>query len=175
MASSPNFTFVGNVSVGDPDGHFDGCTIPLRSVLRHYDAVVLAYGASRDRRLGVPGEAELRGIYSAREFVGWYNGLPEYAGLDPDLTRGDEAVVVGQGNVALDVARMLLENVDVLRKSDITEAALETLSKSRIKRVHIVGRRGPMQVRIFPLPTNRPLLLSCGGVASLGRQSRDPR
>ncbi|KAK7754041.1 NADPH-adrenodoxin reductase [Diatrype stigma] len=145
VASSPNFTFVGNVSVGDPDGHFDGCTIPLRSVLRHYDAVVFAYGASRDRRLGVPGEAELRGIYSAREFVGWYNGLPEYAGLDPDLTRGDEAVVIGQGNVALDVARMLLENVDVLRKSDITEAALETLSKSRIKRVHVVGRRGPMQ------------------------------
>lgn len=107
--------------------------------------MVLAYGAARDKRLGIPGESELAGVYSAREFVGWYNGLPEFAGLAPDLTRGDEAVIVGQGNVALDVARMLLENVDVLRKSDITEAAIETLLQSRIKRVHVVGRRGPMQ------------------------------
>lgn len=114
--------------------------------MRHYDAIVFAYGASKDKRLGIPGESELQGIYSAREFVGWYNGLPEYAGLAPDLTKGDEAVIIGQGNVALDVARMLLENVDILRKSDITEAAIETLLKSRIKRVHIVGRRGPMQV-----------------------------
>jgi NADPH-dependent glutamate synthase beta subunit-like oxidoreductase len=114
--------------------------------MRHYDAVVFAYGASKDKKLGVPNESELRGIYSAREFVGWYNGLPEYANMAPDLTQGEEAVIIGQGNVALDVARMMLENVDVLRKSDITEAAIETLSKSRIKRVHVVGRRGPMQV-----------------------------
>ncbi|KAI1805221.1 FAD/NAD(P)-binding domain-containing protein [Daldinia bambusicola] len=145
VASSPNFTFIGNVSIGNAGGHFGGCTIPLASTMHHYDAVVFAYGASKDKRLGIPGESELRGIYSAREFVGWYNGLPEYAGLAPDLTQGDEAVIIGQGNVALDVARMLLENVDILRKSDITEAAIETLLKSRIKRVHIVGRRGPMQ------------------------------
>jgi adrenodoxin-NADP+ reductase len=146
VASSPNFTFVGNVAVGNQDAHFDGCTIPLASMMRHYDAIVFAYGASKDKKLGIPGESELKGIYSAREFVGWYNGLPEYADLAPDLTRGEEAVIIGQGNVALDVARMMLENVDVLRKSDITEAAIETLSKSRIKRVHVVGRRGPMQV-----------------------------
>ncbi|KAI2636984.1 nucleotide-binding domain-containing protein [Hypomontagnella submonticulosa] len=145
VARSPNFTFIGNVSIGNAGGHFDVCTIPLASVMRHYDAIVFAYGASKDKRLGIPGESELQGIYSAREFVGWYNGLPEYAGLAPDLTKGDEAVIIGQGNVALDVARMLLENVDILRKSDITEAAIETLLKSRIKRVHIVGRRGPMQ------------------------------
>lgn len=144
VASSPDFTFIGNVSVGSPGNHFDGCNIPLDSLMRHYDAVVFAYGASKDKKLGVPGEG-LKGIYSAREFVGWYNGLPEYAGLSPDLTSGEEAVIIGQGNVALDVARMLLENVDILRKSDITEAAIETLSKSRVKRVHIVGRRGPMQ------------------------------
>jgi adrenodoxin-NADP+ reductase len=144
VASSPNFTFVGNVAIGNVDGHFEGCTIPLDALMRHYDAVVFAYGASKDKKLGIPGE-ELKGIYSAREFVGWYNGLPEYANLNPDLTSGDEAVVIGQGNVALDVARMLLENVDVLRKSDITEAAIETLLKSRVKRVHVVGRRGPMQ------------------------------
>ncbi|KAI0909344.1 hypothetical protein F4823DRAFT_444355 [Ustulina deusta] len=145
VASSPNFTFIGNVAIGNPGDHFQGCTIPLASVMRHYDAVVFAYGASKDKKLGIPKESELRGIYSAREFVGWYNGLPEYADLAPDLTQGEEAVIIGQGNVALDVARMMLENVDVLRKSDITDFAIETLSKSRIKRVHIVGRRGPMQ------------------------------
>ncbi|KAI1849947.1 hypothetical protein JX265_012975 [Neoarthrinium moseri] len=145
VARSPDFTFVGNVAVGNAGDHFGGCTVQLDALMRHYDAVVFAYGASKDKTLGVPGESQLRGIYSAREFVGWYNGLPEYAGLAPDLTQGDEAVIVGQGNVALDVARMLLENVDVLRKSDITEAAIETLSRSRVKRVHVVGRRGPMQ------------------------------
>ncbi|KAI0161648.1 nucleotide-binding domain-containing protein [Hypoxylon sp. FL1284] len=145
VASSPDFTFIGNVSVGNEGGHFDGCTIPLASVLHHYDAVVFAYGASKDKTLGLTGESELRGIYSAREFVGWYNGLPEYADLAPDLNKGDEAVIIGQGNVALDVARMLLENVDILRKTGITEAAITALSESRIKRVHIVGRRGPMQ------------------------------
>lgn len=146
MASSRDFTFVGNVAVGNAGDHFQGCTVPLASVMRHYDAVVFAYGASEDKKLGIPNESALKGIYSAREFVGWYNGLPEYADLAPDLTQGDEAVIIGQGNVALDVARMMLENVDVLRKSDITESAIETLSKSRVKRVHIVGRRGPMQV-----------------------------
>lgn len=108
----------------------------------------MSYGAAKDRTLGVPGESELRGIYSARSFVGWYNGLPEYAGLAPDLTKGDEAAIVGQGNVALDVARMLLEDVDVLRKTDITEEALANLAVSRIKRVHVIGRRGPMQVSV---------------------------
>ncbi|KAI1205763.1 nucleotide-binding domain-containing protein [Annulohypoxylon truncatum] len=145
VASSPDFTFIGNVAIGNAGGHFGGCTIPLASMMHHYDAVVFAYGASKDKQLGIPGESELKGIYSAREFVGWYNGLPEYAGLAPDLTKGDEAIIIGQGNVALDVARMLLEDVDVLRKSDITEMAIETLLKSRIKRVQIVGRRGPMQ------------------------------
>ncbi|KAH8161080.1 hypothetical protein CIB48_g7167 [Xylaria polymorpha] len=145
VASSPGFTFIGNVAIGNQGDHFQGCTIPLASLMRHYDAVVFAYGASKDKKLGIPNESELRGIYSAREFVGWYNGLPDYADLAPDLTQGEEAVIIGQGNVALDVARMMLENLDVLRKSDITESAIETLSKSRIKRVHIVGRRGPMQ------------------------------
>jgi adrenodoxin-NADP+ reductase len=117
----------------------------LPTLLRNYDAVVFAYGASRDKTLGIPGESSLQGIYSAREFVGWYNGLPDFTDLAPDLTQGEDAVLIGQGNVALDVARMLLEDVDRLRKTDITAHALETLSNSRIKRVHIVGRRGPMQ------------------------------
>ncbi|EAQ87928.1 hypothetical protein CHGG_04547 [Chaetomium globosum CBS 148.51] len=144
VASSPNFTFIGNVSVGTKSDHPDGGTIPLASILRHYNAVVFSYGAAKDRTLGIPGE-DLKGVYSAREFVGWYNGLPEHTDLAPDLTQGEEAVIIGQGNVALDVARMLLEDVNVLRKSDIAEHAIETLSKSKVKRVHIVGRRGPMQ------------------------------
>lgn len=149
VASSPNFTFIGNVSIGTKSDHPDGGTIPLASILRHYNAVLFSYGAAKDRTLGIPGE-DLKGVYSAREFVGWYNGLPEHADLAPDLTQGEEAVIIGQGNVALDVARMLLEDVDVLRKSDIAEHAIETLSKSKVKRVHIVGRRGPMQVRYRP-------------------------
>ena len=150
VARSSDFTFIGNASIGNPGHHADGNTIPLSSLLHSYDAVVFAYGASKDKKLGAPGESSLRGVYSAREFVGWYNGLPEYAGLAPDLTQGEDAVVIGQGNVALDVARMLLERIDVLRRSDITAHALETLATSRIRRVYIVGRRGPMQVRAIP-------------------------
>ncbi|KAK0645543.1 NADPH:adrenodoxin oxidoreductase-like protein [Cercophora newfieldiana] len=145
VAASPNFTFVGNVSVGSPSPHPEGASVSLASILRHYNAVVFAYGASHDRTLNIPGESSLSGVYSAREFVGWYNGLPAHAHLNPDLTRGDTAVVIGQGNVALDVARMLLEDVATLAKSDIAEHALDALARSRIKRVHIVGRRGPMQ------------------------------
>jgi adrenodoxin-NADP+ reductase len=134
------------VSVGKPSSHPNGASVPLSSLFRHYDAVVFAYGASKDRKLGIPGESTLQGIHSAREFVGWYNGFPENADLAPDLTQGEDAVIIGQGNVALDVARMLLEDVDVLRKTDIAAHTLHVLSKSRIKRVHVVGRRGVMQV-----------------------------
>jgi adrenodoxin-NADP+ reductase len=115
-------------------------------LLPHYDAILFAYGASEDRNLGIPGEDKLKGIYSARAFVGWYNGLPEYADLEPDLTQGEEAVVIGQGNVALDVARILLDDPDVLKSTDITSKAIEALKKSTIKRVRVVGRRGPLQV-----------------------------
>lgn len=141
VAESPNFNFIGNISIGDHAG-----ALPLASLLPHYDAILYAYGASRDRTLNIPGEDSLKGIYSARAFVGWYNGLPEYANLEPDLTQGDEAIVIGQGNVALDVARILLQDPDILRTTDITERAIETLQKSQIRRVRVVGRRGPLQV-----------------------------
>lgn len=134
------------MSIGSASTHPGGANIELSSIMRHYDAVVFAYGASLDKTLGIPGESFLEGIYSARQFVAWYNGLPEHAALAPDLTRGEDAVIIGQGNVALDVARMLLESVDELRRTDIAEHALAELTRSRIKRVHVVGRRGPMQV-----------------------------
>lgn len=124
--------------------------------MRHYDAVLFAYGASKDRTLGIPGESTLKRIYSAREFVGWYNGLPEFANLNPDLSQ-NEAVVVGQGNVALDVARILLEDVDKLRKTDIANYALDALAGSQVKRVRVVGRRGPMQAA-FTIKELRELL-----------------
>lgn len=144
VAASPNFTFIGNVAIGHKPFHPDGQSVPLATLMRHYDAVLFAYGAAKDRTLNVPGESTLGRIYSAREFVGWYNGLPEFAGLNPDLSQG-EAVVIGQGNVAIDVARVLLEDVDKLRKTDMAGYALEALSTSQVKRVRIAGRRGPMQ------------------------------
>lgn len=106
--------------------------------------MLFAYGASKDRQLGIPGE-NLKGVLSARAFVGWYNGLPEYADLNPDLQAGDTAVVIGQGNVALDVARFLLSPIDHLKETDVSEHALEALSRSKIRDVKVIGRRGPMQ------------------------------
>ncbi|KAL2755247.1 hypothetical protein ACRALDRAFT_1071759 [Sodiomyces alcalophilus JCM 7366] len=145
VATSPNFTFIGNMSVAEVRPQHHSCSVGLSSILRHYDAVLLAYGASRDRLLGIPGEDSLGGIYSARKFVGWYNGLPDCSNLAPDLSKADEAVIIGQGNVALDVARILLQNIDTLRNTDIPDHALEILSQSRVRRVHVIGRRGPMQ------------------------------
>ncbi|MCJ1470177.1 NADPH-adrenodoxin reductase [Pseudocyphellaria aurata] len=137
VASSSRFNFLGNVDVGKD--------LSLSLMKNHYNALLFAYGASKDRLLGIPSEDTLKGIYSARAFVGWYNGLPEHARLSPDLEAGEEAIIIGQGNVALDVARTLLTDVDHLRKTDMTDHALSALSKSRVRRVRVVGRRGPMQ------------------------------
>lgn len=151
VATSPGFNYIGNIDVGKD--------LPLSLLTPHYDAILFAYGASEDRTLGVPGEDTLSGIFSARAFVGWYNGLPEYADLSPDLSVGEEAVILGQGNVALDVARTLLSGVDRLRTTDMTEQALEALSRSKIRRVRVVGRRGPMQVYSCVSDTTIPQLI----------------
>uniref|UniRef100_A0A8C3WDC5 NADPH:adrenodoxin oxidoreductase, mitochondrial n=1 Tax=Catagonus wagneri TaxID=51154 RepID=A0A8C3WDC5_9CETA len=144
-ARSDRCAFLGNVLVGRD------VTVPeLREA---YHAVVLSYGAEGHQALGIPGE-ELPGVVSARAFVGWYNGLPENQGLAPDLSC-DTAVVLGQGNVALDVARILLTPPEHLEKTDITEAALGALRQSRVKTVWIVGRRGPLQVA-FTIKVPRP-------------------
>lgn len=156
VASSPDFNFIGNVTIGHTPYHADGKSVPLNSLMRHYDAVLFSYGASKDRTLGIPGESNLKRIYSAREFVGWYNGLPEFANLSPDLSQS-EAVVIGQGNVALDVARILLEDVDKLRRTDMADYALEALSRNRVRSVRVVGRRGPMQAA-FTIKEARELM-----------------
>ena len=132
VAQSPRFNYIGNVKVG--------CDVGLAEMKPHYDAILFSYGASEDKRLGLPGE-DLPGVYSAREFVGWYNGLPQFQDLRPDLISGNQATIIGQGNVALDVARILLTPVDELRHTDITEQALEYLSRSEITSVAVVGRR----------------------------------
>uniref|UniRef100_A0A2K5DQK7 NADPH:adrenodoxin oxidoreductase, mitochondrial n=1 Tax=Aotus nancymaae TaxID=37293 RepID=A0A2K5DQK7_AOTNA len=123
-----------------------------------------SYGAEDHRALEIPGE-ELPGVCSARAFVGWYNGLPENQELKPDLSC-DTAVILGQGNVALDVARILLTPPEHLEKTDITKAALGVLRQSRVKTVWLVGRRGPLQVaftikelrEMIQLPGTRPIL-----------------
>ncbi|KAH6607904.1 ferredoxin-nadp+ reductase [Trichoderma cornu-damae] len=166
VAASPNFSFIGNASVGRPGHLSEHCAIPLKVLMRHYDSVLFAYGASEDKKLRIPGESSLDGIYSARQFVGWYNGHPDFAQLEPDLSRAEEAVIIGQGNVALDVARILLEDVDVLKKTDISERALARLATSKIKRVHVVGRRGPMQAA-FTIKEVRELM-KLSGVAFHG-------
>ncbi|ORX61797.1 nucleotide-binding domain-containing protein [Hesseltinella vesiculosa] len=139
VAEDPRFRFIGNVSVGTPTS-----VLQVADLKAHYDALLFTYGASEDRHLGIPNE-DAYGSTSARTFVGWYNGLPRDQDLQLPLQDTDTAVVIGQGNVALDVARILLTPIDDLRKTDITEAALEALSKSKIKNVHVVGRRGPLQ------------------------------
>lgn len=136
ILSAPNCRFHGNVTV-DKD-------VSVQELLRLYHGVVLAYGADGDRRLGISGE-DLVGSYSARDLVNWYNGHPAYADFSPDLTRGEDAVIVGNGNVAVDVARILLKPLEALKSTDIADHALDALASSSISRVHIVGRRGAAQ------------------------------
>ncbi|KFO90852.1 hypothetical protein N320_12367, partial [Buceros rhinoceros silvestris] len=155
-ARSERCAYYGNVTVGR-----DVAVAELRQA---YHAVVLSYGAEDNRVLGIPGE-NLSGVYSARAFVGWYNGLPENRGLKPDLSC-ETALIVGHGNVALDIARILLSPLHLLRKTDITDCSLAALACSKVKRVWLVGRRGPLQVaftikelrEMINLPGARPVL-----------------
>ena len=135
IAEKPGFRFFGNVEVGRDLSHAD--------LLELYDAVVYAFGAQTDKRLGIPGE-ELAGSWSATEFVAWYNGHPDYQELPFDLGV-ERAVVIGNGNVALDVARMLALTPDELAPTDTTDPAIEAIGTSTLREVVIVGRRGPAQ------------------------------
>jgi ferredoxin--NADP+ reductase len=134
-AGKDGFRFFGNVEVGSE--------LPVEELKEHYHAVVYAFGASGDRRLGIAGE-ELPGSHSSTEFVAWYNGHPDFAdhAFDLDATT---AVVVGNGNVALDVARMLALPREMLARTDVADHALEALAGSSIEEVVVLGRRGPAQ------------------------------
>lgn len=139
-ALSENVRFVGNVKVGQD--------ISVAELQDLYDAVVLATGAPRDRQLGIPGD-HLSNVHGSAAFVGWYNGHPEFAGLDPDLS-GKTAVVIGMGNVALDVSRILSKTREEFAGSDIVGHALERLMTSKIDRIVVLGRRGPHQIMMTP-------------------------
>jgi ferredoxin/flavodoxin---NADP+ reductase len=134
---SERFNFLGNVSVGTD--------LSLEVLQQTYDVVVLAYGASTDRKMEISGEG-LANSHSATAFVGWYNGHPDFRDCTFDLSQ-EVAVVVGHGNVAADVARILLQPPDDLRRTDIAAHALEVLAESKIREVHLVGRRGPAQAK----------------------------
>src|SRR5439155_3066713 len=135
VADQPGFRFLGNVEVGR-DLHAEDLT-------RLYDAVIYAVGAQTDRRLGIPGE-DLPGSWSATEFVAWYNGHPDFQDVPFDLNV-DRAVVIGNGNVALDVARMLALTPDELAPTDTTEPAIDAIGGSTVREILVVGRRGPAQ------------------------------
>ncbi|KXF53441.1 ferredoxin [Rhodococcus sp. SC4] len=120
-----------------------GTHITHEELLTHHHAVIYAVGAKTDRHLGIPGES-LPGSRSATEFVAWYNGNPDYADAEFNLS-GERAVIIGNGNVALDVARILLLGPEQLGETDIADHALEELRKSNIREVVLVGRRGPVQ------------------------------
>ena len=135
IALKPGFRFFGNVEVGRDLTH--------RDLTRLYDAVIYAFGAQSDRRLGIPGE-ELPGSWSATELVAWYNGHPDFQQLEFDLNVA-RAVVIGNGNVALDVARMLALTPEELAPTDTTDPAIEAIGASTIRDIVVVGRRGPAQ------------------------------
>jgi len=125
-----------------------GRDVSVAELLDLYDAVILATGAPHDRKLGIPGE-DLPGVVGSAEFVGWYNGHPDFADLDPPLG-GADAAVIGAGNVALDCARILSKTRTEFEGSDIVGHALDALDHSAIRTVTILGRRGPHQVAMTP-------------------------
>jgi len=132
--------FIGNVTIGRD--------VSVAELLELYDAVILATGAPHDRKLGIPGE-DLPGVIGSAEFVGWYNGHPDFADLDPPLD-GTHAAVIGNGNVALDCARILSKTRKEFEGSDIVGHALDALDHSAIRTITILGRRGPHQIAMTP-------------------------
>jgi NADPH-dependent glutamate synthase beta subunit-like oxidoreductase len=140
VAESTGVDFIGNVAVGRD--------VSVEELLSFYDAVILAVGSPHSRKLGIPGE-DLPGVIGSAEFVGWYNGHPDYADLDPPLG-GTHAAVIGNGNVALDCARILSKTRGEFGGSDIVNHAIDALDHSAIRTVTILGRRGPHQIAMTP-------------------------
>lgn len=134
-AKDERFRFLGNVEFGKDLSHEDA--------KRFYDAIIYTVGASSDRSLGIPGE-DLTGSTSATEFVAWYNGHPDYTNAFDEVS-AKQVAVIGVGNVAVDVTRILAKSVDELGETDIADHALEVLNDSRVKDIYMLGRRGPAQ------------------------------
>ncbi len=139
-AMEPGFRFFGHVTIGED--------LSIDELRKYYDQIVLTVGAESDRKLGIPGE-DLEGSYSATEFVAWYNGHPDSVDRHFDLSC-ENVAVIGVGNVAIDVARILARSIEELRKTDIADHALEALSQSNVKDIYVIGRRGPAQAKFTP-------------------------
>ena len=139
-AARPGFRFFGNVEVGRDVSHPE--------LVAAYDAVVYSVGAQTDRRLGIPGE-DLPGSWPATAFVAWYNGHPDFQELEFDLTH-ERAVVIGNGNVAVDCVRMLALTAEELATTDTTHEAIEAIVGSGLKEIVMLGRRGPVQAAFTP-------------------------
>jgi ferredoxin--NADP+ reductase len=134
-AGNPGYRFFGNIELGRDIGHKD--------LVHHYHAIVYAVGAQTDKRMGIVGE-DLPGSWAATEFVAWYNGHPDYRELEFDLSH-ERAVIIGNGNVAMDCARMLALTYDELAKTDVADHALAVLKESKVREIVMCGRRGPAQ------------------------------
>lgn len=139
-ALQSGFRFFGNVEFGKH--------LMLGDLKRHYHQIFFATGAQTDRSLGIPGE-DLKGSHSATEFVAWYNGHPDYTDCSFDLS-AESVVIVGVGNVAVDVARILCRTPEELEATDIADYALDALRSSNVREVHMLGRRGPLQAAFTP-------------------------
>lgn len=137
IAAKPNFRYYGNVEFGTD--------VTLADLSEYFHAVIFAVGTQSDRKLGIPGE-DLPGSHGATEFVAWYNAHPDYRNLEFDLTQ-ESVAVIGIGNVAMDVARILARSEAELKETDIADYAMEALAKSNIKKVYVIGRRGPAQAK----------------------------
>jgi len=165
IADNPAFRFLGNVTVGKD--------ISVEELRRFYDAIIFACGAETDRRLGIPGE-DLPGSHTATSFVGWYNAHPDYRDLQFDLSQ-EAAVVIGVGNVAMDVARVLAKTVDELKTTDIAQHALDALAESKVKDVYVIGRRGAAQAA-FTTPEIKEMgeLEACEPIVGADEVALDP-
>ena len=136
-AKKDQIRFFGNIEIGKD--------ILLDELKKIYDVVILATGSELDNKLEIEG-SNLKGVHGSAEFVGWYNGHPDYVNLDPNLNTNN-VVVIGNGNVAIDIVRVLSKTSEEMTESDIPEYALNTLIQSPIKNIHIVGRRGPVEAK----------------------------
>ena len=140
-AKRPSFRFFGGVKLGED--------IQLDDLVKHYDQIVLATGNESDRGMGIPGES-LAGVYSATEFVGWYNAHPDFRDRSFGLAEANRVAVIGNGNVAMDVVRVLARDVNELAVTDIADHAVAELRKSRVTHLQLWGRRGPAQAAFSP-------------------------
>ncbi len=137
LLEHPDVRFLGNVAVGTD--------LSLEELHQHYDAILVAFGAAVDRRLGVPGE-DLAGSFSATEFVAWYSGHPD-SRVDHFTLEASSVAVIGVGNVAVDVARVLAKTAEELRSTDLPDHVLDVLDRSDVQDIHMIGRRGPVQAK----------------------------